>query len=94
MNSIIISAVLGVIMMFSGIFLKKNSSIAALAILAFAAAPGHGHPGYERVPFFSGEYPQHALLRCCSACCSTALPLHPPWFISCLNGEDIASIGT
>src|ERR1700676_4550933 len=33
MNSIITSAVLGVIMMFSGIFLKKNSSIAALAIL-------------------------------------------------------------
>ena len=33
MNAIIISAVLGVIMMFSGIFLKKNSSIASLAIL-------------------------------------------------------------
>ena len=33
MNAIIISAVLGVVMMFSGIFLKKNSSIAALAIL-------------------------------------------------------------
>ena len=33
MNSIITSAVLGVIMMFSGIFLKKNSSIATLAIL-------------------------------------------------------------
>jgi NADH-quinone oxidoreductase subunit N len=33
MNSIITSAVLGVIMMFSGIFLKKNSSIAALATL-------------------------------------------------------------
>jgi NADH-quinone oxidoreductase subunit N len=32
MNAIIISAVLGVIMMFSGIFLKKNSSIATLAI--------------------------------------------------------------
>lgn len=31
MNAIIISALLGVIMMFSGIFLKKNSSIAALA---------------------------------------------------------------
>ncbi|HEY8733932.1 MAG TPA: NADH-quinone oxidoreductase subunit N [Puia sp.] len=34
MNSIITSAVLGVIMMFSGLFLKKNSSIAALAILS------------------------------------------------------------
>jgi NADH-quinone oxidoreductase subunit N len=34
MNSIITSAVLGVIMMFSGIFLKKKSSIAALAILS------------------------------------------------------------
>ena len=34
MNAIITSAVLGVIMMFSGIFLKKNSSIAALAILS------------------------------------------------------------
>lgn len=32
MNSIITSAVLGVIMMFSGIFLKKKSSIAALAV--------------------------------------------------------------
>jgi NADH-quinone oxidoreductase subunit N len=32
MNAIIISALLGVIMMFSGIFLKKGSSIAALAI--------------------------------------------------------------
>ena len=31
MNSIITSAILGVIMMFSGIFLKKNSSIVALA---------------------------------------------------------------
>ncbi len=36
MNSIITSAVLGVILMFSGIFLKKNSSIAALAILCVA----------------------------------------------------------
>jgi NADH-quinone oxidoreductase subunit N len=34
MNAIIISAVLGVIMMFSGIFLKKNSYIATVAILA------------------------------------------------------------
>ena len=42
MNSIITSAVLGVIMMFSGIFLKKNSSIVALAILACSTAPGHG----------------------------------------------------
>ncbi len=33
MNSIITSAVLGVIMMFSGLFLKKNSSIAILATL-------------------------------------------------------------
>ena len=38
MNSIITSAVLGVIMMFSGIFLKKNSSIAVLAILGIALA--------------------------------------------------------
>src|SRR5450631_4878090 len=36
MNSIVISAVLGVIMMFSGIFLKKNSSIVILAILGAA----------------------------------------------------------
>src|SRR6202790_4810585 len=36
MNSIIISAVLGVIMMFSGLILKKNSSIAMLAILGAA----------------------------------------------------------
>src|SRR3954451_5137315 len=34
MNSIITSAALGVIMMFSGIFLKKNSSISSLAVLA------------------------------------------------------------
>ena len=33
MNSIITSAALGVIMMFSGIFLKRNSAIASLAIL-------------------------------------------------------------
>ena len=33
MNSIITSAIVGVIMMFSGIFLKKNSSIVATAIL-------------------------------------------------------------
>jgi len=33
MNSIILSAVLGVIMMFSGLFLKKSSSIHVLAIL-------------------------------------------------------------
>ncbi len=42
MNSIITSAILGVIMMFSGIFLKKNSSIVALAILAAALLSGHG----------------------------------------------------
>jgi NADH-quinone oxidoreductase subunit N len=34
MNSIITSAILGVVMMFSGIFLKKNSSIVALARIA------------------------------------------------------------
>jgi NADH-quinone oxidoreductase subunit N len=37
MNSIIVSAIAGVIMMFSGIFLKKNSSIVALAILGISA---------------------------------------------------------
>jgi len=36
MNSIIISAILGVVMMFSGIFLKKNSSIALSAIIGIA----------------------------------------------------------
>ncbi len=60
MNSIITSAVLGVIMMFSGLFLKKNSSIAALAILAMHSS-FEWSTGYQRVSFLSDRYAQYAL---------------------------------
>ncbi len=92
MNSIITSAVLGVIMMFSGIFLKKNSSIVALAILGIVllfAMAVLDLSGYHFFPVETHnmlEFEVFGLLfNCIAFACTLA------YFL--LNGRDIASIG-
>ena len=92
MNSIITSAVLGVIMMFSGIFLKKNSSIVALAIcgiiLLLAWLPWISS-GYHFFPVETHNmlyFDVFGLLFNCIAFGSTLV-----YFL--LNGRDIAAIG-
>ncbi|HCL83198.1 MAG TPA: NADH-quinone oxidoreductase subunit F [Chitinophagaceae bacterium] len=92
MNSIITSAVLGVIMMFSGIFLKKNSSIAALAILGVSLLLVMGIlelSGYHFFPVDTHNmlyFDVFGLLFNCIAFAATLA-----YFL--LNGRDIASIG-
>ena len=92
MNSIITSAVLGVIMMFSGIFLKKNSSIVAMAILGIVlllAMAVLDLSGYHFFPVETRnmlEFEVFGLLfNCIAFACTLA------YFL--LNGRDIASIG-
>src|SRR5450432_2426701 len=92
MNSIIISAVLGVIMMFSGIFLKKRSSIAALAtagvclllLMAMLELSGyHFFPVETHNMLYFDVF--GLLFNCIAFGCTLA------YFL--LNGRDIAAIG-
>jgi NADH-quinone oxidoreductase subunit N len=92
MNSIIISAVLGVILMFSGIFLKKNSSIVLLAILGIilllvvAALELSGFNFFPVNTHNMLEFGAFGLLfNCIAFGCTLA------YFL--LNGRDIAAIG-
>src|ERR1700722_6717605 len=92
MNAIITSAILGVIMMFSGIFLKKNSSIAALAILAILVLLTMSILDMSGFHFFPVdthnmlEFEAFGHLINCIAFASTLA-----YFL--LNSKDIASIG-
>src|SRR5450432_28148 len=92
MNSIITSAVLGVIMMFSGIFLKKNSSIGALAILGMVLLLVMAvleMSGFHFFPVNTHDmlyFDVFGLLFNCIAFASTLA-----YFL--LNGRDIAAIG-
>ncbi len=92
MNSIITSAVLGVIMMFSGIFLKKNSSIVAMAtlsILLLLVMDTLEMCGYHFFPVDTRNmlyFDVFGLLFNAIAFGSTLI-----YFL--LNGRDIASIG-
>jgi NADH-quinone oxidoreductase subunit N len=92
MNSIITSAVLGVIMMFSGLFLKKNSSIAVLAILCIVVLLGMGLldiSGYHFFPIDTHNmlyFEVFGLLINCIVFASTLA-------LFLLNARDIAAIG-
>ncbi len=92
MNSIITSAVLGVIMMFSGLFLKKNSSIAVLAILCIVLLLGMGLldiSGYHFFPIDTHNmlyFEVFGLLINCIVFASTLA-------LFLLNARDIAAIG-
>jgi len=92
MNSIVISAVLGVIMMFSGIFLKKNSSIVILAILGAALLLTVAileMSGFHFFPVNTHDmlyFDVFGLLFNCIAFASTLI-----YFL--LNARDIAAIG-
>ena len=92
MNSIIISAVLGVIMMFSGIFLKKNSSIGTLAIAAVAVLLAAAIAELSGYHFFAVDthnmlyFDVFGLLFNCIAFGATLA-----YFL--LNARDIAAIG-
>src|SRR5580704_4771781 len=92
MNSIITSAILGVIMMFSGIFLKKNSSIAALAILCIVVLLVMSvldMSGYHFFPVDTHNMLEFEvfglLINCIAFACTLA------YFL--LNARDITSIG-
>jgi NADH-quinone oxidoreductase subunit N len=92
MNSIITSAVLGAIMMFSGIFLKKNSSISTMAIgamvvlLAMAVLELSGYRFFPVDTHNMLYFDVFGLLFNCIAFASTLA-----YFL--LNARDIASIG-
>jgi NADH-quinone oxidoreductase subunit N len=92
MNSIITSAVLGVIMMFSGIFLKKNSSIVSVGILAIGILLLMGVlelSGYHFFPVDTHDmlyFDVFGLLFNCVAFACTLV-----YFL--LNGRDLAAIG-
>ena len=92
MNSIITSAVLGVIMMFSGIFLKKNSSIATLAtwgailLLAMAVLDMSGYHFFPVDTHNMLDFQAFGLLANCIVFAMTLA-----YFL--LNGRDIAAIG-
>jgi NADH-quinone oxidoreductase subunit N len=92
MNSIITSAIIGVIMMFSGIFLKKNSSIVTLAVLGVGIlliANILEIGGYHFFPVNTHEmlyFDMFGLLFNAIAFGSTLL-----YFL--LSGKDIAAIG-
>src|ERR1035438_4329908 len=92
MNAIITSAILGVIMMFSGIFMKKNSSIASLAILSIVvllAMSVLDMSGYHFFPVDTHNMLEFEafghLINCIVFACTLA------YFL--LNARDIASIG-
>ncbi|HEX3768513.1 MAG TPA: NADH-quinone oxidoreductase subunit N [Puia sp.] len=92
MNSIITSAVLGVIMMFSGIFLKKNSSIATLATLGVTlllALAVLDMSGYRFFPVDTHNMLDFQAFGQLANCIVIALTL--AYFL--LNGRDIAAIG-
>src|ERR1700733_2638457 len=92
MNSIITSAVLGVIMMFSGIFLKKNSSIAALATLGaivLLAVAVLDMSGYHFFPVDTHNMLDFQAFGQLANCIVFAMTL--AYFL--LNGRDIAAIG-
>jgi NADH-quinone oxidoreductase subunit N len=92
MNSIIISALIAVIMMFSGIFLKKNSSIAILAIsgiillLALAVLDLSGYHFFPVDTHNMLDFEPFGLLFNYIAFASTLA-----YFL--LNARDICSIG-
>jgi NADH-quinone oxidoreductase subunit N len=92
MNSIITSAVLGAIMMFSGIFLKKNSFISAMAIGGIVVLLAMGLlelSGYRFFPVNTHNmlyFDVFGLLFNCIAFASTLA-----YFL--LNARDITSIG-
>ena len=92
MNSIITSAVLGVIMMFSGIFLKKKSSIATLAtvgVLLLLVMAVLEISGYHFFPVDTHNmlyFDVFGLLFTCIAFASTLI-----YFL--LNARDMTSIG-
>jgi NADH-quinone oxidoreductase subunit N len=92
MNSIITSAVLGVIMMFSGIFLKKNSSIAALATLGVILLLAMGVldlSGYHFFPVDTHNMLDFGVFGQLANCIAIAMTL--AYFL--LNGRDITAIG-
>jgi NADH-quinone oxidoreductase subunit N len=92
MNSIITSAVLGVIMMFSGIFLKKNSAIASLAILGIVlllAMAVLDMSGYHLFPVDTHNMLDFEVFGLLANCIVFAMTL--AYFL--LNGRDIAAIG-
>ena len=92
MNSIITSAVLGVIMMFSGIFLKKNSSIATLAILGailLLVMAVLDLSGYRFFPVDTHNMLDFEAFGQLANCIAIAMTL--AYFL--LNGRDIAAIG-
>jgi len=92
MNSIITSAVLGVIMMFSGIFLKKNSSIAALATLGailLLTMAALDMSGYHFFPVDTHNMLDFQTFGQLANCIVFAMTL--AYFL--LNGRDIAAIG-
>jgi NADH-quinone oxidoreductase subunit N len=92
MNSIITSAILGVIMMFSGIFLKKNSSIGILAIfgiillLLMAILEMSGYHFFPVNTYNMLDFEVFGLLVNCIAFTSTLA-------LFLLNARDIAAIG-
>ena len=92
MNSIITSAVLGVIMMFSGIFLKKNSSIAILATLGailLLTVAILDLSGYHFFPVDTHNMLDFQAFGQLANCIAIAMTL--AYFL--LNGRDIAAIG-
>ncbi len=92
MNSIITSAVLGVIMMFSGIFLKKNSSIATLATLGatlLLVMAVLDMSGYHFFPVDTHNMLDFQAFGQLANCIVFAMTL--AYFL--LNGRDIAAIG-
>src|SRR5450755_2288761 len=92
MNAIITSAVLGAIMMFSGIFLKKNSSVIAVAIAGMILLLAMGLfelSGYHFFPVDTHNmlyFDVFGLLFNCIAFSCTLV-----YFL--LNAKDIAAIG-
>ncbi|HVY74293.1 MAG TPA: NADH-quinone oxidoreductase subunit N [Puia sp.] len=92
MNAIIIAAVLGVIMMFSGLFLKKSSSIAALAtisMLVLLVVTVMDLSGYHFFPVDTHGmlyFDVFGLLFDCIVFAATLI-------LFLLNAKDIAAIG-
>jgi NADH-quinone oxidoreductase subunit N len=92
MNAIIISAILGVVMMFSGIFLKKNSSIELLATISMIVLLISAVMELSGYHFFSIDthnmlyFDVFGLLFNCIAFTGTLV-----YFL--LNAKDISAIG-
>ncbi|MEJ0079731.1 MAG: hypothetical protein WDM78_01910 [Puia sp.] len=92
MNSIITSAVLGVIMMFSGIFSEEEFFHCSMATLGATLLLAGSNAGYEWLSFLSGD--THNMLDFqafgqLANCIVFAMTL--AYFL--LNGRDIAAIG-